>query len=1578
MPPPLPPQQNSENIANLQRLHRTQMMLLKQAQDREMSQMTVPIRTWKAGAGQQGQQGGQLRLGFSAPPAAGESGNLDSDLGGVEIHTQPYPSLPLKPSQKQDSQQSFRGGSESGANSEVTSPVVEDEDSIMEDVEDENVLHGEEKDERNGQRQTPKPQSQLVTSQSSAAPSGPSASSDEVMMMLMTMMQKAPGLSSPDVGAAGGSPFPSLQAQSHQGNQNSSTNPSAVRDTTGTRSNRNSGSSRHFESMLDGSGTGWDNPVAEYQRWQTGGLDEFVAGSPPPPSSSSASQSGVATVDRNMSRSRVPSSQQELGRPPLNPTTSRKGKKSHLIDLSSTPSEDIMMQLNDTSDESSNRGDSDRDLAGNGGEGNGSSGSGGDGSGERGSSGSGSGNYNHRRHLQHHHVRTESESGTPPSQSELIGESSGSGGEGDGTVSSGGGPGSRDGEEKKGSSSNLEGKAKSGIKTDMETESEYKASDICNSFVLPFSLKLCSSLSLAGLWLTLLNDAKQKFQAKSEHMKQRNQFGTATPQTPVTSQTLNNSHQTSNHSSTTFNHGISGLFTDNDTGMYDFGFYGLGASETSIGDDMAGGFMFGGMRGNAGSNSEPSHNDGKRQSSLEPGLGSYGSGQQPQPQLSNLDRAQLEHHQQYFAQQNLQPENAMKRAQDVLLHRRQAQQQQQATAQASQKLQQQQQQRASSESAAECERKQLIESQRKRIDDVDSWTVDPFVFSEDDDMADISQETTMPQPFGYLDMNNVPSYLDPTTPIVSPEFSSQMVYPPPHPGQDSEQNPLAPRMSQQQQQQQQQQQGDSANQTSAAAAEAAQIVTLEELAKKVQESAAEVMATVHALRRDRAARLTPGASGASDAGVSLASPVTGSFSDFGQGAGQGFSQTGSQTPQPPMFGNLRMISGDTGGLNMKVKSPSPAPQFQQFQEQPPPTPPPKSQQQPPLTHPQPSTLTSQLQQQPQQHQRQGIAVTNHFTANPSAFSRLIPHLDDLLLALGKDTTILYASPSAIHFLGDPGELVGKQLKDLIHTDDANALETAVENGFKEGTGFTIYVRVKDPPEVSSLALKGDDAEGFGGLGSPVLNDDEHRDSRIGSRRSSFSADVGGVSGAGSEQHQKPSGRCDILELLGRPVVDVQTGMVVYMLEVGRSYQTKGNLSSDHAWSMRLENARLRSLLEEELRSRGVDPKSHPLLDSPTTPELLLRDELPQGWEQEVVAHVTESSSSNLPFGVYGEPNEQRRKSSVDVNNSLSNPAMFGKGDAAKRTFSNLPGGLESSIQSVKEMKGPPSMGMGEASSKLPPRVNTSVANQTTGSTLTSSPGSVMGGRPLMSPSSSNVISPPSAGGPAPATQLSATGNVIAPRKIGSGSSMRPPPPAMTPVPLAFPPGATKMALNPGRSDRSGGIGTHKIASTTVGSNAAKPPRKKKVKVPTDDLFCRRCGTTTSPEWRKGPDGPKTLCNACGLAHSKKQRKDSLRLQAATVAAGPSGPPPPHPLDPNLMVSSSQVSMMPRQGPIPNMPMGPPPMMGLGRGVPQVGPPLQQQPRMGPGINPQLQHPMIQRAILPHPPPPAGPQNPWPQ
>ncbi|SPO01931.1 related to Cutinase gene palindrome-binding protein [Cephalotrichum gorgonifer] len=62
--------------------------------------------------------------------------------------------------------------------------------------------------------------------------------------------------------------------------------------------------------------------------------------------------------------------------------------------------------------------------------------------------------------------------------------------------------------------------------------------------------------------------------------------------------------------------------------------------------------------------------------------------------------------------------------------------------------------------------------------------------------------------------------------------------------------------------------------------------------------------------------------------------------------------------------------------------------------------------------------------------------------------------------------------------------------------------------------------------------------------------------------------------------------------------------------------------------------------------------------------------------------------------------------------------------------------------------------------------------------------------------------------------------------------------------------------------------------------------KKKQKVAEENI-CTDCGTLESPEWRKGPQGPKTLCNACGLRWAKRERK-TLASEGSCTAPADSG------------------------------------------------------------------------------------------
>lgn len=56
-----------------------------------------------------------------------------------------------------------------------------------------------------------------------------------------------------------------------------------------------------------------------------------------------------------------------------------------------------------------------------------------------------------------------------------------------------------------------------------------------------------------------------------------------------------------------------------------------------------------------------------------------------------------------------------------------------------------------------------------------------------------------------------------------------------------------------------------------------------------------------------------------------------------------------------------------------------------------------------------------------------------------------------------------------------------------------------------------------------------------------------------------------------------------------------------------------------------------------------------------------------------------------------------------------------------------------------------------------------------------------------------------------------------------------------------------------------------------------------------NTVCTQCGSTQTPEWRSGPSGSRTLCNACGLFYSKLVKKmgvadacDCLKKRKRTV------------------------------------------------------------------------------------------------
>jgi hypothetical protein len=52
-------------------------------------------------------------------------------------------------------------------------------------------------------------------------------------------------------------------------------------------------------------------------------------------------------------------------------------------------------------------------------------------------------------------------------------------------------------------------------------------------------------------------------------------------------------------------------------------------------------------------------------------------------------------------------------------------------------------------------------------------------------------------------------------------------------------------------------------------------------------------------------------------------------------------------------------------------------------------------------------------------------------------------------------------------------------------------------------------------------------------------------------------------------------------------------------------------------------------------------------------------------------------------------------------------------------------------------------------------------------------------------------------------------------------------------------------------------------------------RKRKASVSVDRQ-CEKCSRTNTRQWRKGPNGPSTLCNACGLHYLGKLKKEAQK------------------------------------------------------------------------------------------------------
>ncbi|KAL1406417.1 hypothetical protein Q8F55_008116 [Vanrija albida] len=90
----------------------------------------------------------------------------------------------------------------------------------------------------------------------------------------------------------------------------------------------------------------------------------------------------------------------------------------------------------------------------------------------------------------------------------------------------------------------------------------------------------------------------------------------------------------------------------------------------------------------------------------------------------------------------------------------------------------------------------------------------------------------------------------------------------------------------------------------------------------------------------------------------------------------------------------------------------------------------------------------------------------------------------------------------------------------------------------------------------------------------------------------------------------------------------------------------------------------------------------------------------------------------------------------------------------------------------------------------------------------------------------------------------------------------------------------------GRLQVAPAAGAMRAAASRPSGGAPEPKRARASNGDKDRpaTYCRGCGATETPEWRRGPLGPRTLCNACGLVHMKMLRKKKKAEEKAAQAA----------------------------------------------------------------------------------------------
>lgn len=89
--------------------------------------------------------------------------------------------------------------------------------------------------------------------------------------------------------------------------------------------------------------------------------------------------------------------------------------------------------------------------------------------------------------------------------------------------------------------------------------------------------------------------------------------------------------------------------------------------------------------------------------------------------------------------------------------------------------------------------------------------------------------------------------------------------------------------------------------------------------------------------------------------------------------------------------------------------------------------------------------------------------------------------------------------------------------------------------------------------------------------------------------------------------------------------------------------------------------------------------------------------------------------------------------------------------------------------------------------------------------------------------------------------------------------------------------ASSVGSSPGKRSKSSSQSPDRSGSSRKKRKTSKSERKLD-----SPIECKHCGSESTPEWRRGPEGEKTVCNACGIFYSKLIKKYETPAEAARI------------------------------------------------------------------------------------------------